>query len=205
MQMDNNNGGCGCGGVDEQGATDTRIVDRDLTLLIAAGASMAANSQPCLRRVVADLVGSGVPREQIQGAVLTGQMVKDKPAGFMKEEADELTGTHLSPKTAGGPCPLEGMRNQGIDARVPMLIAAGSAVAAGCEPCLNSVIPKLIEAGVHGADIRRAVEIGQDIKDRAAINIKEAADVLTGTDLLDGAIAVECGASEMKEGAACCV
>ncbi|MCP3985849.1 MAG: hypothetical protein GY723_15815 [bacterium] len=201
----NNNGGCGCGGREEPGAPDTGIVDRDLALLIAAGASMAANSQPCLRRVVAELVASGMPREQIQGAVHTGQMVKDKPAGLMKEEADELTGTRLAPGAADGPCPLEGMRSQDLDVRAPMLIAAGSAVAAGCEPCLNSLVPKLIEAGVGGADIRRAVEIGQDIKDRAATSIKEVADLLAGTNLLGGIVPEECGTEETKEGAACCV
>ena len=53
-----------------------------------------------------------------------------------------------------------------VDYKVTMLIAAGAAMAANCEPCLNKVVPDLIEAGVAEADIRKAVEIGQFVKDR---------------------------------------
>ncbi len=48
-----------------------------------------------------------------------------------------------------------------VDYKVTMLIAAGAAMAANCEPCLNKVVPDLMEAGVAEDDIRRAVEIGQ--------------------------------------------
>ncbi|MHC4464646.1 MAG: carboxymuconolactone decarboxylase family protein, partial [Planctomycetota bacterium] len=48
-----------------------------------------------------------------------------------------------------------------VDYKVTMLIAAGAAMAANCEPCLNKIVPDLLEAGVAEADIRRAVEIGQ--------------------------------------------
>ena len=40
-----------------------------------------------------------------------------------------------------------------IDYKVTMLIAAGAAMAANCEPCLNKIVPDLIEAGVAEADI----------------------------------------------------
>ena len=66
---------------------------------------------------------------------------------------------------------------------VMMLIAAGSAMSANCEPCLNKVIPDLIEAGVAEQDIRRALEIGQSVKDQKSDEMKEAADILAGTDL----------------------
>lgn len=86
-----------------------------------------------------------------------------------------------------------------VDYRVTMLIAAGAAMAANCEPCLNKAIPELIEAGVCEADIRRAVEIGQFVKDRPAAIMKEAADLLTGTNLLAGPVAEECPAEAMKQ------
>ena len=70
-----------------------------------------------------------------------------------------------------------------IDYRVTMLIAAGAAMAANCEPCLNKIVPDLIEAGVAEADIRKAVEIGQFVKDKPAAIMKEAADALTGSQL----------------------
>jgi alkylhydroperoxidase/carboxymuconolactone decarboxylase family protein YurZ len=66
-----------------------------------------------------------------------------------------------------------------VDNKVTMLIAAGAAMAANCEPCLNKIVPDLIDAGVSSADIRKAVEIGQFVKDRPAAIMKEAADTLT--------------------------
>jgi AhpD family alkylhydroperoxidase len=93
-------------------------------------------------------------------------------------------------------CPAEKMEKDENYKRV-MLVAAGSAMAASCEPCLNMVIPNLIEVGVPHAEIRRAVEIGQRVKDRQAEIMKEAADVLAGTSFLDEAVPEECGRDEM--------
>ena len=86
-----------------------------------------------------------------------------------------------------------------VDYKVSMLIATGAAMAANCEPCLNKAIPELIEAGVCEADIRRAVEIGQFVKDRPAAIMKEAADLLTGTNLLAGPVAEGCPSGAMKQ------
>ena len=52
-------------------------------------------------------------------------------------------------------CPAEKMEKDESYQRV-MLIAAGSAMAASCEPCLNHVIPNLIEVGVPESRIRTA-------------------------------------------------
>ena len=86
-----------------------------------------------------------------------------------------------------------------VDYKITMLIAAGAAMAANCEPCLNKAKPELIEAGVSEADIRRAVEIGQFVKDRPAAIMKEAADLMTGTNLLTGPAAQGCPADAMKQ------
>jgi hypothetical protein len=85
------------------------------------------------------------------------------------------------------------------DYHVTMLIAAGAAMAANCEPCLNKVVPSLIEAGVSLADIRSAVSIGQAVKDRPAAIMKEAADVLTGTKLSEESATEGCLLEEMKQ------
>jgi alkylhydroperoxidase/carboxymuconolactone decarboxylase family protein YurZ len=86
-----------------------------------------------------------------------------------------------------------------VDYKVTLLIAAGAAMAANCEPCLNKIVPDLIEAGVHELDIRRAVEIGQFVKDKPAENMKEVADVLTGSHLSKSASDQEgCPADRMK-------
>ena len=85
-----------------------------------------------------------------------------------------------------------------INYKVTMLIAAGAAMAANCEPCLNKVVPDLIEAGVAEADIRKAVEIGQFVKDKPAAIMKEAADALTGTNLADPNQSQGCPAEKMN-------
>ncbi len=94
-------------------------------------------------------------------------------------------------------CPAEKMQKDENYKRI-MLVAAGSAMAASCEPCLNMVIPNLIEVGVPEAEIRRAVEIGQCVKDREADIMKEAADVLVGTSFLDAEIPEQCAQEVME-------
>jgi AhpD family alkylhydroperoxidase len=94
-------------------------------------------------------------------------------------------------------CPAEKMEKDESYQRV-MLIAAGSAMAASCEPCLNHVIPNLIEAGVPESRIRTAVEIGQYVRDREADVMKEAADVLAGTQFLEEEVPTECPQGPMK-------
>jgi hypothetical protein len=89
-----------------------------------------------------------------------------------------------------------------VDYKVTMLIAAGAAMAANCEPCLNRVVPDLIEAGVAEADIRKAVEIGQFVKDKPAAIMKEAADVLTGSSLSEPHESEGCPADALKHPAA---
>ena len=94
-------------------------------------------------------------------------------------------------------CPAEKMPKDENYKRT-MLVAAGSAMAASCEPCLNMVIPNLIEVGVPDTEIRRAVEIGQCVKDREADILKEAADVLAGTSFLDKEIPEQCAQDELE-------
>ena len=89
-----------------------------------------------------------------------------------------------------------------VDYKVTMLIAAGAAMAANCEPCLNKVVPDLLEAGVAESDIRKAVEIGQFVKDKPAAIMKEAADALTGTNMSDLNKSEGCPADALKQQAA---
>ena len=91
-----------------------------------------------------------------------------------------------------------------VDHKVTLLIAAGAAMAANCEMCLNKIVPDLMEAGVSEADIRRAVEIGQFVKDKPAAIMKEAADALTGSRLSKKSVSDHegCPADRMKAAAA---
>ena len=91
-----------------------------------------------------------------------------------------------------------------VDYKVTMLIAAGAAMAANCEPCLNKIVPDLIEAGVAEADIQKAVEIGQFVKDKPAAIMKEAADALAGTRLAEQHKSEGCPSGDMKAASGCC-
>jgi alkylhydroperoxidase/carboxymuconolactone decarboxylase family protein YurZ len=94
--------------------------------------------------------------------------------------------------------------SQIVDYKVTMLIAAGAAMAANCEPCLNKIVPDLIEAGVAEVDIQKAVEIGQFVKDKPAAIMKEAADALAGTRLSEQHKSEGCPSDDMKAAGGCC-
>ena len=85
-------------------------LDRETQLLVAAGSAVAAGCIPCLENIVGMARADGIDEKKLKEAVMTGQYVKDQPAGMMKQFADQLVGTHLSGKplaTEGG-CPLSG-------------------------------------------------------------------------------------------------
>jgi AhpD family alkylhydroperoxidase len=123
--------------------------------------------------------------------------VAGRKATHLKEADGTPTGTSLSEEPVSQGCPAERMKKDENYKRV-MLIAAGSAMAASCEPCLNMVIPNLIEVGVPEVEIRRAVEIGQYVKDREADKMREAADILAGTSFMDKEVPEECTQDEME-------
>jgi len=220
--MTENNGGCGCGCTEGQAtsvATATEeiraeqtprirpgLVDRKVTLLMSAGAAMAGNCEPCLRNIVPQLREIGASDDEIRGAIYTGQMVKDRPMMIMKEVADELVDANLSDLSDAGEiemCPADGMEKDN-NFKIMMLIAAASAMAANCEFCLNKIIPDLIEAGVSETDMRKAVEIGQFIKDKPAAIMKDAADVLTGTKLSEKPASEDCAPAAARQSSGCC-
>jgi hypothetical protein len=98
---------------------NSQLVDYKVTMLIAAGAAMAANCEPCLNRVVPDLIEAGVAEADIRKAVEIGQFVKDKPAAIMKEAVDALTGTHMSDPHRSAGCPAEALDQQAAAAKIP--------------------------------------------------------------------------------------
>ena len=100
--------------------------------------------------------------------------------------------------------PGEQTNHEIVDRKVSLLVAAASAMATGCEPCMDQIIPNLIEARVSDADIRKAVEIGQRVKDAAADYMKEVADVLAGTRLAGSRGSVRAVNDPTPEGGACC-
>ena len=186
----------------DQGGGKAPIIDGKVTRLIAIGASMAANNESRFTEAIEALRAEGTYEDEIRLAVQVGQTVKDRPAGIMRTLADDLTGTSLVGEAAPGGCPAQAMKQTPVYA-VMMLIAAGSAMSANCEPCLNKVIPDLIEAGVADQDIRRTLEIGQSVKDQKADEMKEAADILAGTDFTERSAADRFKTTECLPWSAC--
>lgn len=97
----------------------------------------------------------------------------------------QTTCTDSTPKETEEPQATTGIRVL-IDEKTSMLIAAGAAVAANCEPCLDTIVSRLKAMDVADAAIRRAVEIGQMVKDKPAGRMKALADELTGSNLSQG-------------------
>jgi alkylhydroperoxidase/carboxymuconolactone decarboxylase family protein YurZ len=160
---------------------DTAI-DSKLHFLISAAAAAAANWEAGLRNAVLELARASVDGRQILGAVKVAEAIKARPAAQMKEVADVLTGTRLEQESAPSRCGAAHMPRDEQFTRT-MLIAAGAAMAAGCEPCLNKVVPELIENGVSEIDIRHAVLLGQHAKDGAAASILSVIDCFVPPNL----------------------
>lgn len=70
-----------------------------------------------------------------------------------------------------------------LDTETQLLVAVGSAIAAGCIPCLESIHTMAIEEGIDNTKLRAAAIIGQFVKDQPAGQIKQRADELLGTHL----------------------
>ena len=72
---------------------------------------------------------------------------------------------------------------KGLDTETQLLVAVGSAVAAGCIPCLESITSMAVEEKIDNKKLRSAAVIGQFIKDQPAGQMKTKADELLGTHL----------------------
>jgi AhpD family alkylhydroperoxidase len=148
-------------------------------MLVAAGSAMAASCEPCLNMVIPNLIEVGVPDAEIRRAVEIGQYVKDRQADIMKEAADVLAGTSFLDEEVPEGCVQDEMEILELG-KMSMLIAVGAAVAGNCEPCLNTAVRGLKNAGATDEEIRGAVDIGQTVKERPAGIMKETAGKLIG-------------------------
>lgn len=63
-----------------------------IKLLIAVGASVTANCQPCLKTAVTQAQGAGVERKEILEAIAIGRVVRKGAFGKMDKFASTLTG-----------------------------------------------------------------------------------------------------------------
>lgn len=80
-----------------------------------------------------------------------------------------------------------------LDRETQLLVAAGSAVAAGCIPCLERIVGMARADGVDEKKIKEAVMTGQYVKEQPANMMKAFADKLVGTHLSRKPVTTEGG------------
>ena len=80
----------------------------------------------------------------------------------------------------------------GLDSETQLLVAIGSAVAAGCIPCLENITSMARAEDLDEKKMRAAAIIGQFVKDQPAGHMKAKADELLGTHLQAASNQVEC-------------
>ena len=66
------------------------MFDDKMTELVAIGASVAANCHPCVKYHVNKAQEIGVDKEDIEGAISVGKMVRKGAAGKMDELTSEI-------------------------------------------------------------------------------------------------------------------
>jgi len=73
-------------------------------LLIAVGASVTANCQPCLKTAVSQAQGAGVEKKEILEAIQIGRLVRRGATSKMDQLASTLTGNDV--KSSEDKCPF---------------------------------------------------------------------------------------------------
>ncbi len=80
-------------------------LDNQILALIAVGASVTANCQPCLESTVAMALGQGADNAQITEAIQVGKRVRQGAASKLDKFALSLNDTVLAATQAeAGPC-----------------------------------------------------------------------------------------------------
>jgi AhpD family alkylhydroperoxidase len=74
-----------------------------IKLLVAVGASVTANCQPCLRTAVTEAERAGVDKKEIVEAIAIGRVVRKGAFGKMDKFASSLTGKDVD---NSGECPF---------------------------------------------------------------------------------------------------
>ena len=81
---------------------------------------------------------------------------------------------------------------KGLDSETQLLVALGSAIAAGCIPCLENISGIARAEGIEEKKLKAAAIIGQFVKDQTANNMKTTADKLLGTHLQSAPVQTGC-------------
>jgi len=84
-------------------ASQTSIFSPAVAELVAIGAAIGANCEPCFKYHYNEATKLGVSKEDISQAVALADKVKRAPAQNMLTLADKILGTKLSEQTAEAP------------------------------------------------------------------------------------------------------
>ena len=71
----------------------------------------------------------------------------------------------------------------GLDRETQLLVATGAAVAAGCMPCLQTIVDMARAQGIDERKLKEAAMTGQHVKEQPNGMMKKFADDLLGTHL----------------------
>jgi AhpD family alkylhydroperoxidase len=71
-------------------------MDDKIKLLIAIGASITANCQPCLKTAISGAKEAGLEKKEILEAIQIGRLVRRGSTGKMDQLASNLTGKDVS-------------------------------------------------------------------------------------------------------------
>lgn len=93
---------------------------------------------------------------------------------------------------------------KGLDTETQLLVGIGAAVAAGCIPCLETMVDLAEKASIDSKRLKAAAIIGQFVKDQPAAHMKTAADNLLGTHLEAAASKVVCPAENSENESSNC-
>lgn len=87
---------------------------------------------------------------------------------------------------------------------IQILIAMGSAVAAGCQPCLKQLVSLAKDEALEDVKMRAAVSIGQFVKDQPALQMKTLAHELLGDDPTNKPSEIQCPCETTSTGESNC-
>lgn len=108
----------------------TESLDVRTEELIAIGAALAANCEPCLRYHVRRGAEAGCAPEAMRRAAEIGHAVKATPTRLLARLADRLLGSSLAPQGEDSPCEAAGGLTAAVSAEPccgrPMVPAEGS-------------------------------------------------------------------------------
>lgn len=79
-------------------------IDNKMKELIAVGASITANCQPCLQYHADKALEFGADGEEVAAAIEVGKQVRKGASAKMDHFSSSLREGHAAPESAGSPC-----------------------------------------------------------------------------------------------------